>query len=132
MSQPESRLKSFYDTAASAGAEVVEVHFKPPDAGIIWDILWCQGEQDDGDVQCGWKWYDPENPAGVQLHVTSVSRNIPLPFGALAPSEQGPGAAPITATYSRYPAYFFVASGAGKTGVVTGIVAEQIGVEGAL
>ncbi|GAI70084.1 unnamed protein product [marine sediment metagenome] len=130
MSEPQGRTTVFYRASVSiAPAEVVEVQLRPPNMEL-WHVVWAEGQQDDGDVMCGWKWYDPQNPAGVQLHVTSVSANLPLPFGALAPSEQGPGAISLPITNSRYPAYFFVASGATKTGVVVAIIVEQVGAEG--
>lgn len=129
MNQLEGRTKVFYDSAASAGAEIVNIPLRPP-GGELWHLLWAEGEQNDGNVNCGWKWVDPENPAGIQLFGLAVAVNTPLAFGGMTASLQGPGAAPVPITDTRYPMYFFTASGAAKTGVVVAVIVEQIGAEG--
>ncbi|GAJ01810.1 unnamed protein product, partial [marine sediment metagenome] len=73
MSQLNGRLRVIYETVASVGAGATEVLLRPGTRNTLWHILWAEGEQNDSDTICAWKWIDPDNPTGVQLYASIIS-----------------------------------------------------------
>lgn len=124
MNQLSGKPRTIYAEVTSAGAGATIVHLRP-EAGQVWILLWATGQQNDGNVSCGWYFTDPETPAGVALYSVTLAANVPLAFGALAanaaPACWGQG---MKLNYSRYASFLFTASAAAKIGAIRALVLE--------
>jgi len=130
MSHLNGRMRVIEYDATSEAALPTYVPLRPLGVGIEWEIIWAIGQQADGAVVHGWRWYDPENPAGVDLYQVTGALDIPLPLGAMDSDLPNVSMRSWWATERRYPSYRFEASAADKVGKVIAIVIEHIGAQG--
>lgn len=126
----EGVQRSIYTTATSTEAGNCDCAVQPPE-GVVWEIQFLCGKQDDGAVTVSWLYQGPEYGSAVQISSGTGAPNTPWHFGAsddLADSTVRQ-VMPIIATNVRYPIFRFAASAGAKTSTVVGLAREFKGVK---
>ena len=121
-----SRIINLSVTSVGAGATDLDLR---PSAGMLWEVLFAVGTQNDGGVPCGWYMTDPD---AVDYTVSEGTATGPWTVwylgGHAENAAMGALMAPVVLTFNRYLTFRFTASAGGKTGYVRALVKEFRGV----
>lgn len=123
----EGVIRAIFRTVASTAGGATYVDMKPA-TGCLWEILYGWTYQDDGNVDMGFKWVDPDQ-AEFTLHQATCAANVKLYLGQDSADKANQFlAGPVLSTSTRYFRAYFMASAASKNAYCCFMVREYRGV----
>jgi hypothetical protein len=116
-------------TAVSAGAASTSVVCRPAEGQVWWAYLLQAYHTAGGNRLANWGWVD-ELVSGITFSpdIAALAPSAIVPFGAYNSGVASYATLPIRITYTSYPVFIWVATGAAENGFIRALVSERMGI----